>query len=177
MYLQLEKSFVSPKYHHFSLLRDHFLDPSSSPYTLWLHPHSNSRKTTMSLYNGPHSSSSVRNLSVVFDDHDSECRSTTGFQWAQKGPWLPFAAHIKFKTLMLVYKTALASAPSCLHSLFSRSLGTTSERCLEIPSQRGTISLSRTFSLTVPGWWNDLPSPIHNIYIYTICFLFTLIPL
>ncbi len=29
-------------------------------------------------------------------------------------------------------------------------------------SQRGSKSLSRTFSFTVPGWWNDLPTPIRN---------------
>ncbi len=28
--------------------------------------------------------------------------------------------------------------------------------------QRGSKSLSRTFSFTVPGWWNDLPTPIRN---------------
>ncbi len=31
-----------------------------------------------------------------------------------------------------------------------------------VPSQRGSKSLSRTFSFTVPGWWNDLPTPIRN---------------
>ncbi len=39
----------------------------------------------------------------------------------------------------------------------SRSLRSVSERCLVVPSQRGTKSLSRTFSFTVPGWWNELP--------------------
>ncbi len=29
-----------------------------------------------------------------------------------------------------------------------------------VPSQRGSKSLSRTFSFTIPGWWNDLPTPI-----------------
>ncbi len=27
---------------------------------------------------------------------------------------------------------------------------------------RGSKSLSRTFSFTVPGWWNELPTPIRN---------------
>ncbi len=31
------------------------------------------------------------------------------------------------------------------------------ERRLVVPSQRGLKSLSRTFSLTTPGWWKDLP--------------------
>ncbi|KAI2653843.1 putative RNA-directed DNA polymerase from transposon BS [Labeo rohita] len=81
--------------------------------------------------------------------------------------WLPVAAHIKFKTLMLAYRTATGSAPAYLHSLLpiytpSRSLRSTSEQRLVVPSQRGTKSLSRTFSYTVPGWWNDLPTAIRN---------------
>ncbi len=37
----------------------------------------------------------------------------------------------------------------------SRSLRSASERRFVVPSQRGSKSLSRTFSFTVPGWWND----------------------
>ncbi len=37
-----------------------------------------------------------------------------------------------------------------------------SGRRLVVPSQRDTKSLSRTFSFTVPGWWNDLPTPIRT---------------
>ncbi len=37
-----------------------------------------------------------------------------------------------------------------------------SEVCLVVPSQRGSKSLSRTFSFTIPGWWNNLPTPIRN---------------
>ncbi|KAI2646130.1 hypothetical protein H4Q32_024583 [Labeo rohita] len=81
--------------------------------------------------------------------------------------WLPIAARIKFKTLMLAYRTATGSAPAYLHSLLpiytpSRTLRSASERRLIVPSQRGTKSLSRTFSYTVPGWWNDLPTAIRN---------------
>ncbi len=81
--------------------------------------------------------------------------------------WLPVAARIKFKTLMLAYRTTTGSAPSYFHSLLriyipSRSLTSASERRLVVPSQRGSKSLSRTFSFTVPGWWNNLPTPIWN---------------
>ncbi len=81
--------------------------------------------------------------------------------------WLPVAAHIKFKTLMLAYRTTTGSAPSYFHSLLriyipSRSLRSASERRLVVPSQRGSKSLSRTFSFTIPGWWNDLLTPIRN---------------
>ncbi len=81
--------------------------------------------------------------------------------------WLPVAARMKFKTLMLAYKTTTGSAPTYFHSLLriyipSRSLRSASERRLVVPSQRGSKSLSRKFSFTVPGWWNDLPTPIRT---------------
>ncbi len=81
--------------------------------------------------------------------------------------WLPVAARIQFKTLMLAYRTTTDSAPSYFHSLLriyiaSRSLRSANERRLVVPSQRGSKSLSGTFSFTIPGWWNDLPTPIRN---------------
>ncbi len=81
--------------------------------------------------------------------------------------WLPVAARIKFKTLMLAYRTTTGSAPAYFHSLLriyipSRSLRSASERRLVVPSQRGSKSRSRTFSFTIPGWRNDLPTPIRN---------------
>ncbi len=81
--------------------------------------------------------------------------------------WLPVAARIKFKTLMLAYKTTTGSAQPYFHLLLriyipSRSVRSASERRLVVPSQRGSKSLSRTFSFTVPGWWNDLPTPIRT---------------
>ncbi len=146
--------------------------------------------------------------------------------------WVPVAAHIKFKTLMIAYRTTTGSAPTYFHSLMtiyipsrspayfhslmtiyipsrspsyfhsllriyipsrspsyfhsllriyipsrspsyfhsllriyipSRSLRSVSERRLVVPSQRGSKSLSRTFSFTVPGCWNELPTSIQNI--------------
>ncbi len=81
--------------------------------------------------------------------------------------WLPIAAHIKFKVLMFAYKTTTGTAPIYLNLLVqtyapSRSLRSASERRLVVPSQRGTKSLSRTFSWTVPSWWNDLPISIRT---------------
>ncbi len=78
--------------------------------------------------------------------------------------WLPVAVRIKFKTLMLAYRP---QAQHYFHSLLriyipSRSLRSASERRLVVPSQRGSKSLSRTFSITIPGWWNNLPTPIRN---------------
>ncbi len=40
--------------------------------------------------------------------------------------------------------------------LYMSSRSSASERRITVPSQRGTKSLSQTFSLTVPIWWNDL---------------------
>ncbi len=79
--------------------------------------------------------------------------------------WLPIAARIKFKALMFAYRTTSCSAPLCLNSLLqtympSRSLHSASEQWIIVPSQRGTKSLSQTFSLTVPMWWNDMPNSI-----------------
>ncbi len=74
---------------------------------------------------------------------------------------------IKFKVLMFAYKTTTGTAPIYLNLLVqtyapSRSLRSASERRLVVPSQRGTKSLSRTFSWTVPSWWNDLPISIRT---------------
>ncbi len=53
---------------------------------------------------------------------------------------LPVAARIKFKTLMVAYRTTTGSAPSYFHSLMtiyipSRSLRSASERRLVVPSR------------------------------------------
>ncbi len=87
--------------------------------------------------------------------------------------WLLVAARIQFKTLMLAYRTTTGSAPTYFHSLLqiyipSRSLRSASERRLVVPSQRGSKSLSRTFSFTVPGRWNELPTPIRTAESLTI---------
>ncbi len=88
---------------------------------------------------------------------------------------------------MLAFRTATGSAPAYFHSLMtiyipSRSLRSVSERRLVVPSQRGTKSLSRTFSFTVPGWWNKLPTAIRNsesltIFKFSAFLTFALFPL
>ncbi len=77
---------------------------------------------------------------------------------------LPVAARIQFKTLMLAYRTTTGSAPAYFHSLLriyipSRSLRSASERRLMVPSQRGSKSLSRTFSLIILVEWSSHPHP------------------
>ncbi len=70
--------------------------------------------------------------------------------------WLPVADRIKFKTLMLAYRTATGSAPSYLHSLMtiyipSRSLKSASEQSLVVPSQRGTKIMFQNVCIH-PSW-------------------------
>ncbi len=78
--------------------------------------------------------------------------------------WLPIAAGIQFNALMFAYKTTTGSAPLYQNSLLqiymhSRSLRSASEWLIIVPSQRGTTSLSQTFTLNVPSWWNAQLKP------------------
>ncbi len=80
----------------------------------------------------------------------------TGYQWQLTSSSRHWCLH-----------TERPQAQHYFHSLLriyipSRSLGSASERRLVVPSQRGSKSLSRTFSFTIPGWWNNLPTPIRN---------------
>ena len=75
--------------------------------------------------------------------------------------WLPVAARIKFKSLMLAYRVLAGSAPTYLNALVRanvtpRTLRSSSERRLALPSVQARQS--RLFSFVVPRWWNELPS-------------------
>ncbi len=79
--------------------------------------------------------------------------------------YIPSRSPSYFHSLLRIYIPS--RSPSYFHSLLrtyipSRSLRSASERRLVVPSQRGSKSLSRTFSFTVPGRWNDLPPPIRS---------------
>ncbi len=74
--------------------------------------------------------------------------------------YIPSRSPAYFHSLLQIYIPS--RSPAYFHSLLriyipSRSLRSASERRLVVPSQRGSKSLSRTFSFTVPGCWNDLP--------------------
>ncbi len=80
----------------------------------------------------------------------------TGYQWQLASSSRHWCLH-----------TERPQAQHYFHSLLriyipSRSLRSASERRLVVPSQRGSKSLSRTFSFTIPGWWNNFPTPIRN---------------
>ncbi|KAI5616229.1 hypothetical protein C0J50_24228, partial [Silurus asotus] len=76
--------------------------------------------------------------------------------------WLPVAAHIRFKTLMLTYKAKNGPAPSYLSDLIT---SRTAPHCLRSSStarlvppslrMRGKYT-SRLFSVLAPRWWNEL---------------------
>ncbi len=75
--------------------------------------------------------------------------------------YIPSRSPAYFHSLLLCIPSR---SPTYFHSLLriyipSRSLRSASERRLVVPSQRGSKSLSRTFSFTVPGRWNDPPPP------------------
>ncbi len=75
--------------------------------------------------------------------------------------WLPVPAHIKFKTLMLAYRTATGSAPSNFHSLLQK------PEIYKWAIPRGTITERHkiTFNFTVfvhHSWlveWSSHPHP------------------
>jgi len=73
--------------------------------------------------------------------------------------WLPLAARIKFKSVMLAYKVLNGTAPIYLNALAktyvtTRSLRSSKVICVAVPTPRSRQS--RLFSCVVPRWWNDL---------------------
>ncbi|GAA6087544.1 uncharacterized protein LOC114772546 [Tachysurus ichikawai] len=82
--------------------------------------------------------------------------------------WLPVAARIRFKTLMLAYKAKHGPAPSYLKALITprtapRTLRSTSTARLVPPSLRvrGKYT-TRLFSVLAPRWWNELPLEVRT---------------
>ncbi|XP_066530386.1 uncharacterized protein [Hoplias malabaricus] len=77
--------------------------------------------------------------------------------------WLPLAARIKFKSLMMAFRVFTGSAPIYLNRLLkpyvsARPLRSSKERQLTRPTPR--TGQSRLFSSLIPRWWNELPSTI-----------------
>ncbi|KAI5101009.1 hypothetical protein C0J45_8212, partial [Silurus meridionalis] len=82
--------------------------------------------------------------------------------------WLPVAARIRFKTLMLAYKAKNGPAPFYLSDLIT---SRTAPRCLRSSStarlvppslrMRGKYT-SRLFSVLAPRWWNELPLDVRT---------------
>ncbi|KAI5610316.1 hypothetical protein C0J50_5139, partial [Silurus asotus] len=88
--------------------------------------------------------------------------------------WLPVAAGIRFKTLMLAYKAKSRPAQSYLRELItSRTapccLRSSSTARLVPPSlrMRGKYT-SRLLSVLLPRWWNKLPLDVRTMESLTI---------
>ena len=84
--------------------------------------------------------------------------------------WLPVAARIQFKTLVLAYRALKGTAPSYLQALVksytpSRPLRSATSERLVAPSLRGPCgrsTRSRLFSVLAPQWWNELPTEVRT---------------
>ncbi|KAL7871596.1 hypothetical protein SRHO_G00065790 [Serrasalmus rhombeus] len=82
--------------------------------------------------------------------------------------WLPVAARIRYKTLMLAYKAKNGPAPSYLRSMVKarsvpRDLRASSTARLDPPSSRSQGKhASRLFSVLAPRWWNELPLSVRT---------------
>ncbi|XP_037387443.1 uncharacterized protein LOC119261807 [Pygocentrus nattereri] len=82
--------------------------------------------------------------------------------------WLPVAARIRYKTLMLAYKAKNGPAPSYLRSMVKarsvpRDLRASSTARLDPPSCRSQGKhASRLFSVLAPRWWNELPLSVRT---------------
>ncbi|KAI7908531.1 reverse transcriptase, partial [Pyricularia oryzae] len=84
--------------------------------------------------------------------------------------WLPVAARIQFKTLVLAYRAVKGTAPSYLQAMVkpytpARPLRSAASGRLVAPSLRGPCcrsTRSRLFSVLAPQWWNELPTDVRT---------------
>ena len=82
--------------------------------------------------------------------------------------WLPVAARIRFKTLVLAYRAVNWSGPVYIQDMVkpytpARSLRSASANQLVAPSLRAKHSTkSRLFAVLAPKWWNELPNDIRK---------------
>ncbi|XP_075995206.1 uncharacterized protein LOC143009231 [Genypterus blacodes] len=84
--------------------------------------------------------------------------------------WLPVAARIQFKTLVLAYRAVKGTAPSYLQAMVKpytpgRPLRSAASRRLAAPALSGPClrsMRSRLFSVLAPQWWNALPTDVRT---------------
>ncbi len=120
-------------------------------------------------------SRTARKLGVVIDDqlsftdHIATTARSCRFALYNIRKIRPFlseqAAQLLVQALVLsrldYCNALLAALPACTIKPLQL-IQNAAARRLVVPSQRGTKSLSRTFSWTVPSWWNDLPISIRT---------------
>ncbi|XP_062415699.1 uncharacterized protein LOC134107832 [Pungitius pungitius] len=89
--------------------------------------------------------------------------------------WLPVAARIQFKTLVLTYHAVNGSGPVYIQDMVkpyipTRTLRSVSAKLLVPPSLREKHSArSRLFAVLAPRWWNELSDEIRtaeSLYIF-----------
>ena len=83
--------------------------------------------------------------------------------------WLPVSHRIKYKVLLLVFKTLNDHSPAYLDELIcrympNRTLRSSSHNSLRFPSQRPQTQFygHRAFAVCAPALWNALPLEIRN---------------
>ena len=84
--------------------------------------------------------------------------------------WLPICLRIKFKVLVLVYKSLyVESTPGYIRSMLQtctaqRTLRSSSMHLkLQVPATKRKTFASRSFSVQGPIWWNELPNNIKQL--------------
>ncbi|XP_056270598.1 ubiquitin carboxyl-terminal hydrolase 13 isoform X3 [Pseudoliparis swirei] len=88
--------------------------------------------------------------------------------------WLPVAARIRFKTLVLAYHALNGSGPVSIRDMVTpytpaRSLRSATANRLVTPAPRANHSKSRLFAVLAPQWWKGLPTDIRtaeSLYIF-----------
>ena len=81
--------------------------------------------------------------------------------------WLPVAYRIKYKVLMLVYKSLHEMAPRYLQDMIQqystrRNLRSSSQALVTVPFTRSAMAKNCAFSIAGPAMWNDLPDNIRS---------------
>ena len=81
--------------------------------------------------------------------------------------WLPLVERIKSKLLTLVYKCLNDQAPLFLQKLLeyqelAKEIISSGKRLLKIPKSKCKTFLDRSFAISGPKLWNNLPDAIKN---------------
>ena len=81
--------------------------------------------------------------------------------------WLPVVEGIKFKLLTLVYKCLNDQAPLYLQKLLEyqeleKETRSSGRRLLKIPKSKSKTFLDRSFTISGPNLWNELPDDTKN---------------
>ncbi len=102
-----------------------------------------------------------KNRIIVFDSSNSPCQKTLSNLTLSVKPWVKNLGFV-FDGLKFDKQINSSTCSSTTGLQQTQKGPSAGERHLMVPSQRSTKSLSRTFSFTVPGWWNELPTTIWN---------------